>query len=740
MNCKVAAVLGLVVASSCRHASTSGVSGGNSRAIGPAMSHVSEISDAPPATRTVDDVVDVFGERVRDPYRWLENIHDQEVTTWMTAQDKFARANLAKLPGREQMAKRLAELSYIDSVSAPYHRGNRYFYSRSHRDKEKDVHYVRTGEDGAEQVLLDPNAMSDDGSVSVQGIMPSESGRYVAYRVSRNNADAATLYVRDLETGKDLERDVIRGARYAYASWRPDEKGFFYINLPEDPSIPPAELPGHAEVRYHALGTDPTTDLLVVPANHDPTQFVSTYVSRDGRWLFVSRQHGWTSNDVYFRDLHKHPVTAGASEPAPGKPESPWTSLAVGEDAVFSVVPWKDRFYILTNAGAPRYKVLVADPRKPARKNWRELVPESEAVLDGVDVIGNHLVLSYLRDVHSEMEVRDLGGKFVRKIGLPGLGTASGMIGNPDEDDAYFYFSSFTQTPTIYRTSIATGATSLWEKVEIPVDTSRFLTEQLWYPSNDGTTIPMFVIRDRNTRLDGKAPTLLTAYGGFNVSLLPEFSARAVMWVENGGIYAVANLRGGGEFGDAWHRSGMLDKKQNVFDDFLGAAQFLVDRGYTSPARLGILGGSNGGLLVGAAMTQRPELFGAVVCAVPLLDMIRYHLFGAGKTWIAEYGAATDAHQFANLFRYSPYHNVKDDIAYPPLLLLSADSDDRVDPMHARKFVAAIQAANAAAGARERAAWLRIERNAGHGGADLIKQEIETSVDTLSFLLHQLRR
>ncbi len=708
---------------------------------GKAMQASTNEGALPPETRS-DDVVDtIHGTKVADPYRWLEDAKNPEVVAWMKAQDEHARAQLGALPLRADLEKRLAELSYVDSISPPAHRGTRYFYSRSHKDKEKAVYYVRKGENGPEEVLLDPNKLSDDGSISVHGIMPSESGKLLAYKLSRNNADASTLYVRNLDTGEESKIDTIEGARYAYPSWTPDDHGFYYVWLPTDPKIPVADLPGYAEVRYHAIGTDPKTDPIVFPAAHDPTRFVGVGVSRDGRWLQVTHSRGWGASDVYIADLLPGTKTVkkgGKTALAFPRPKSPvpakFEPLVKDVDAHYSVQPWRGKLYVHTNEGAPRYRVLVVDPHQPARDKWKEIVAQTDAVLEGVQVVGEHLVLTYLRDAHSELEVRTLDGKLVRKVELPGLGSASGMLGNPDEDDAYYYFSSFTTTPHIFKTSIASGTTTLWEKVELPVDTSLFVTEQVWYPSKDGTKIPMFVVRRKDVELRGDNPTILYGYGGFNVSLEPDFKASVVAWVERGGIWAEANLRGGGEFGEDWHRSGMLAKKQNVFDDFTAAADWLVKNDYTRPAKLAIYGGSNGGLLVGAAMTQRPELYGAVVCAVPLLDMVRYHLFGTGKTWISEYGSADDKQQFETLFKYSPYHHIEKGKKYPALLMLSADSDDRVDPMHARKFVAAMQAASTSG----EPVLLRIETNAGHGGADMIKKNIERSVDTYSFLMHEL--
>jgi prolyl oligopeptidase len=673
-----------------------------------------QCDDPPPATRRQDLVETIHGTPVADPYRWLEDERDPEVKAWMAAQDRYARDRLAELPRRAGIEQRLGELLDIDAVSAPYHRGGIYFYTRRHKGVQKPIYYLRRGEHGREEVLIDPNQLSPDGSVAVHGIFPSYDGKLVAYKLSQNNADASTLYLRDLDTGRDRP-DVIEGARYAAPSWTPDGRGFYYVWLPTDPAIPPSELPGHAEVRFHRVGEPASSDIIVAPATGDPSRFVGVSLSRDGRWLFLHHQHGWNSTDVYVRDLRSA--------------DSSFAPLVVGEPAIFSVTAWRDRFYVHTNAGAPRYRVYAVDPTRLARPEWQELVPERESTLEGLQIVGDRLVLGYLRDAHSVVEIRELDGTFVRDLALPGLGTTGGLVGNPDEDRAYYTWSSFTEPAQTFETSLATGATKLWQRIDLPVDTSRFLVEQWRYPSRDGTNVSMFVVRRKDLPLSRDTPALLYGYGGFNVSMTPAFSARAVVWLEHGGVYAIPNLRGGGEYGEDWHKDGMREKKQNVFDDFAAAARALVERGYTSHERLAIAGGSNGGLLVGATMTQNPGLARAAACAVPLLDMVRYTRFGAGKTWIPEYGDPDDPADFAVLHAYSPYHHVEDGAHSPAMLMLAADSDDRVDPMHARKFTAAIQHAS------RRPAWLRIEGNAGHGGADLLRQTIAREADTLAFLL-----
>jgi prolyl oligopeptidase len=676
-----------------------------------------------PKTRR-DSVVDTLhGTKVADPYRWLEDVSAPDVKAWMQAQDELARGHLGALPERDALEKRLIELTYIDSVSPPSHRGDNYFYARNHADKEKGVYYFKRGKAGKEEVLIDPNLLSEDGSISVRGLSPSESGRYVAYKLSENNADASTIYVKDLETLTDSKIDVIPGAKYASPAWTPDDKGFYYVGLPTDPAIPPSELPGHAELRYHRLGTDPKTDALVHPALGDPTKFLAGTVSENGHFLFLYKILG-PNTEVHFMDLRSKKGRAKGFQP-----------LVTGFTAQYGFDEHHDQFYVTTNEGAPRRRVLKVDPAKPQREHWREIVPQPDkAVLEGAYVVGGHLVTSLMVDAHGQMQIRDLEGKLVREVELPGLGETSGMLGRSDEDEAYFYYTSFAQPPMIYETSIKSGQTKLWATIDFPVDTSKIEEKQVWYTSKDGTKVSMFVVHAKGLALDGTHPTLLTGYGGFNASMTPGFSPATALWVERGGVWAMPNLRGGGEYGEAWHEAGMLGNKQNVFDDFIAAAEYLVAEGYTRPDRLGISGGSNGGLLVGAVMTQRPDLFGAVVCAVPLLDMVRYHKYGSGKTWISEYGDPDIAEHFGWLYAYSPYHRVKEGAKYPAMLMLSADSDDRVDPMHARKFTAAIQAQS---GSSE-PAIMRIEAKAGHGGAGTRKSGVAQQVDMYAFLLAEL--
>jgi prolyl oligopeptidase len=674
-----------------------------------------------PATRKDNTSDTLFGTAVPDPYRWLEDGKSTEVRAWMTAQDDLARSELKKLPERDAIAARLKELFYIDSLSAPRHRGERYFYSRRHADKEKAILYWKKGKTGDEKVLLDPNTWSADGAVSLGSWRISWDGKSVAYTVKKNAADEASLHIMDVASGKVRDAEVIEGAKYAEASWTAEGNGFYYTWVPTDPAIKDSERPGYAEVRFHKLGDDPKTDAIVHERTNDPTSFIWADLSRDGHWLVLNVSKGWTSNDVYFKDARD--------------PKATFKPLAVGLPAHFWIEPYKDQFYVLTDHEAPHLKVMRADPKKPKIEEWKTLIPErADASIDldnGASVVGGRLAVGYLKNATSELQIFELNGKKVRDITLPGVGTVSGPLGRQDDDEAYFVYQSFTTPWEVHSLSMKSGATKVYSKVTVPVDPSPYTVEQVFYPSKDGTKVSMFIVRRKDLKKDGNNRALLYGYGGFQATETSVFTASIYPWLERGGIYAVPNLRGGAEYGEEWHKNGMKEKKQNVFDDFIAAAELLFRDGYTRPEKLAIAGGSNGGLLVGAAMTQKPEYYAAVLCAVPLLDMVRYHLFGSGKTWISEYGSAENESDFKALFAYSPYHHVKDNTKYPALLMMSADSDDRVDPLHARKFAAEIQEHSSGG-----PVLLRIERNSGHGGSDMIKAEVEKGADRYAFALY----
>jgi prolyl oligopeptidase len=674
-----------------------------------------------PAAKRIDQFDDIHGVRVPDPYRWLEDGKSEEVKKWTDEEDALARAYLSKLPGRDDLAARFKELFYVESAGTPRRLGNRYFLPRRDAGKEKFTLYWRDGKGGHDRVLLDPNAWSADGSVSLGVWSVSWDGKKVAYAVKGNNSDEATLYVMDVATGKKSDVDVIEGAKYASPSWTPSGDGFYYTWLPPVGTVPTADRPGHAEVRFHKLDTPPAKDRTIRGKTGDPRTFVGAELSKDGRWLVLTTEHGWTRTDVEFMDLHA------------SKPE--WKPLVTGQDALYLVEVDNGRFFVRTNEGASKYRVFRVDPFHPERIAWTEIVPErTDATLEGLSIVGHALSLAYLKDVVTQLELRDENGKLVRRIELPTLGASGGLSGVVDDDLAYYSFQSFTYPTEIYETSVKTGKTSTFYKLKVPVDPTKFAVDQLFASSKDGTRVPFFVVRAKELVKNGSTPTVLFGYGGFQAALTPSFSSSIYPWLEHGGIWVVANLRGGSEYGEEWHRHGMRLEKQHVFDDFFAVGEELIRQGFTKPEKLAAMGASNGGLLVGAALIQRPSLFRVALCGVPLLDMIRYHLFGSGKTWIEEYGFSDDADDFKALYEYSPYHHVTKGTEYPATLLLSADSDDRVDPMHARKFAAELQWASAGG-----PVLLRVEKHSGHGGADLVRSAVEKLADEYAFAFDQMR-
>lgn len=673
-----------------------------------------------PATRR-DDVTDVFfSVRVADPYRWLEDGSSPEVQSWVKAQDDLARAELAKLPGREALEGKLRALSYMDFVTPPRKYGDRSFFMRQAASEEKPKVFVKGGKDATEQVLIDAAQLSADGSAALGVWVPSHDGKFVAYVKHPNNADAGTIYVKDVATSKDSSVDVIEGAKYARPLWTPKNDGFYYIGLPTDPNIKPADLPGHSEVKLHRLGTPAAEDTVILEKNGDPETELEVVMSRDGRYLVVMVIHGGDINGIKFLDLTKK------------KPE--WVDLVQGYEGAMQAFAHDNRIYLKTTEGAARGHLYTIDPAKPEKTNWKEIVPElPDAVLEDARIVGGHLALTYLKKASSTLQLHSLDGKKVRDVALPGIGSSSGIRGQVDEDTAYYSFTSYTYPTSIFEISVKTGESKLWWASKVPVSPDKFVTEQVVFESKDGTGVTMFVTRRKDAPKDGSSPMLLTGYGGFNISKLPNFSALYYTWLEAGGSVAIPHLRGGGEYGDAWHRGGMLANKQNVFDDFIAGAEWLIKNGYTKSEKLVAYGGSNGGLLVAAVAVQRPELLRAILCAVPVIDMMRYALFGDGKTWVAEYGSPQDESMFKALLAYSPYHNVKKTPkGYPAFLMLSADADDRVHPLHAWKMTAALQAAQST----DKPILMRVEKNSGHGGADMVKSDVDRGVDMISFAFH----
>ena len=695
---------------------------------------------AHPDNRAGDAFDELWGEKVPDPYRWLEDVSDPEVKAWMKAQDSRAREYLSQLPTRSGYEARLSELLYVPSISTPLVRGKLAFYFERGARDEKSLLYVRdlSEPDSAKRLLLDPNQLSPDGSVSIGDIYPSWDGKLMAYTLKANNADQAVVHVMDVATGKDLP-DILESGRYADPQWLADGSGFYYTHFPLDESIPVDERPGMTDVRFHRMGTAEAEDAVIVAPLKDATKFHYPMISKDGNWLIYSIQDGWNGNSL--KVMHR--ASAGAE----------WLELPVKPSTTYEPMIVDNVLYLMTNDGASRYRIVKIDlgsdkiranaavpwPEVAAEysgrldvSNWQEIVPEFEdRVIQNYTVIGGKLFVMTLKDVVNQLEVYDTSGKLLKSVALPDKGSIISLSGSDDAEALYFKFTSYRIPANVYRVDAASLEVSVWAEISTPAKIDDVVSEQRFAVSKDGTKVPYFVLRRKDAKLDGTARTMIYGYGGFNVAITPSFNPAAYAWVENGGIYVYSVLRGGSEYGETWHQAGMGMHKQNVFDDYYAVAEDLIANNYTRRESVAAYGGSNGGLLTGAALTQRPDLYGAILCAVPLLDMLRYQKYGSGRTWIGEYGNAEASEaEYRNIRAYSPYANVRDE-KYPAVLFLGADSDDRVDPMHARKMTAAIQDHTTNA---EAPVLLRIEKNSGHGGADLTSQRIAQFADMFAFL------
>ena len=677
---------------------------------------------APPKAKVEVATDDLHGHKISDPYRWMENADSPETQEYVRAQLAYTRSLLDPLPGRESIHARLTQLLSIGNMGTPQVGGDWYFYTRREGMQNQPVLYVRKGLKGTDRILVDVNALAADGTVALDWWQISHDGKYVAYGTSPSGSEKSTLHVIDTNTGKLLP-DTIEQTRAASVAWKLDVSGFYYTRYPKKGDVPAEEENYHRRVYYHTLGGDVAKDPLIF-APKDPQDWPDVSLSNDGRWLTIVSAQGWTKSEIYLKDLaaNREPVT-----------------VVAGKNFLYSGQVFNSTMYIVTNEDAPHYKVFAAPTDAPGQSHWKPVIAESQdAVLQGLDIIGGKLVAEYEKNVSSLLKVFSVEGKPLAEVPLPGIGSVAGVGGQWDSQEAFFGFQSFTVPPTILHYDMRSGKTSVFTRVEAPIDSSGYDVKQVWCNSKDGTRVPMFVVSKKGLALNGKNPTLLYGYGGFQVSETPAFSRGVFLWLEHGGVYVLANLRGGSEFGEAWHRAGMLEKKQNVFDDFAAAAEFLIAQKYTDRDHLAIMGGSNGGLLVGASITQHPDLFRAAVCQVPLLDMLRYQNFLIAKLWIPEYGSADDPKQFDYLYAYSPYHHVKPGTLYPAVLFMTADSDTRVDSMHAKKMAALLQAEAKNGADRNRPILLRIEPKAGHGQGKPLTKQIEESTDIWSFLFWQL--
>jgi len=687
------------------------------------VSSVPSVTGGPPLAEKHPLEETLHGVKIVDNYRWLEDGSSAETQKWVEQEMGYTRRVLDPLPGRDGINNRLTQLLTIGSLTPPQLAGKYYFYTRRDGMQNQPVLYVREGVDGKDRVLVDANALAADGTIALDWYQPSENGKYLAYGTSPSGSEMSTLHIIETKTGNALP-DVIERTRAASIAWKLDNSGFYYTRYPKKGDVPDGQEMYNRHVFYHDLGADPDTDPKIFGEGRDPEDWPSVDLDNDGRLLLITVSQGWTKSELYLMDL---------------KAGTPLTRITTGKNFLYSASAYNGRLYIVTNEDAPRYRVFVTEAGDYERDHWKEIIPQADAVLQGAAVWGGKLFTQYEQNATSQLKIFDIEGNKLKDLLLPALGTVFGSDGKWDRDEIFYGFLSFTVPPTVYRYDLKSGSTSLWAKVDAPsIDPSAYEVNQEWYHSKDGTRVPMFVVNKKGLKKDGHNPTLLTAYGGFNVSLTPSFSRTAYLWMEHGGVYAVANLRGGAEFGEDWHRAGMLDKKQNVFDDMIGAAEHLIAEKYTDKDHLAVQGGSNGGLLMGAMITQRPDLFRAVVCQVPLLDMLRYQNFQIAKLWIPEYGTSDNPDQFKWLYAYSPYHHVKAGTEYPAILFMTADTDTRVDPMHAKKMAAEMQAEAKNGASKTRPILLRIESKAGHGAGKPVTKQIEEFTDIYSFLFWQL--
>ena len=655
-----------------------------------------------------------------DPYRWLEDQTSAETRAWIKDENAYTHALLDSRPGRDKLESRFSQLRKVDAVQLPIERSGRYVYLKRLAEQDQYAIYARNGVDGKEEVLIDPNPMSADHSTNVEPLDLSHDGKMLAYHIRKGGRDESEIHLFDIPSHRDLA-DVLPAALYFDVSLLPDRSGFYYSLMLDD----------GPRVRFHKMGSDPKSDTDVFGSGYGKDKVVVGDVSEDSKYVVFQVVYGSSADkvEIWTQDLRTH----SAIRPLIKDIDSRFLvfGLALNE----ADPQGADTLLLQTNWNAPKGRVIAIKLDEPEQSKWREVVAEGTDAIDGVTLGGHEIFVSYVHNAASVVRVFGLDGKAVADLKFPVLGTALQINGRWAGRDVFVNFRSFTFPTTLYRYDTVTGKQSEWARTHVPLDSSQFEVKQEWFNSKDGTRVPMFLVYKRGLKLDGQNPVLLRGYGGFTLSELPRFDPEAIVWAEHGGVFADANLRGGGEFGEEWHRAGMLQNKQNVFDDFIAAAQWLVANKYTNPDKLAILGGSNGGLLVGAAMTQHPELFRAVVCWHPLLDMLRYQKFMEAQFWVSEYGSAENSDQFKYIYAYSPYQHVEEKKKYPAVLFMTGDGDTRVAPLHARKMAALMQTV----ATPDRPVLMRYELVAGHaGGSRSVSQTIGDDVDEFAFLCWQL--
>ncbi len=680
-----------------------------------------------PETKKEDVVDNYHGTVVPDPYRWLEDQNGAATAAWVAAENAVTLPYLAALPERESIRQRLTQLWNYPRYGTPFEEGGQYFYYYNSGLQNQSVLYTQKSLRDSARVLIDPNTLSTDGTVALSSVAIAPNGRLAGYGIATSGSDWNEFRVRDVATGQDLG-DHIKWAKFSGMTWLKNNRGFLYSRYPE-----PAEdqklkaALANQMLYYHELGTPQSQDKLVYARPDQPSWFIGGDVTDDGRYLLISiSENTDPKNRLYYIDL-KNPQQPDLSAPV--------VKLIDNNDFGYNVVGNDGPvFYVITNHEAPKQKIIAIDTRNPAPANWKTLVAESEHVMQSAQMAGNRFFVRYLADAQSRVRMFAVDGKSLGELELPGIGSVGGLSGDRDRNELFYTFTSFLYPTTVFRYDIATGRNEVFRRPELSFDASAYETKQVFYTSKDGTRVPMFITHKKGIALDGNNPTYLYGYGGFNISMTPSFSVPNLVWLEMGGVFAMPNLRGGGEYGDAWHEAGTRERKQNVFDDFIAAAEYLVRERYTSPARLAIGGGSNGGLLVGATMTQRPDLFAVAFPDVGVLDMLRYHKFTVGWAWASDYGSSDDPAAFKYLRAYSPLHNLKAGVCYPATMVTTADHDDRVVPGHSFKFAATLQAAQSC----DKPTLIRIETKAGHGAGTPISKIIEQVADRWAFARYHM--
>jgi prolyl oligopeptidase len=659
------------------------------------------------------------GTEVKDPYRWLEDDNSAETKTWVSAENRVTEGFLKTIPQRAEIRQRLEKLWNFERIGQPKEQGGKWFFSKNSGLQNQAVLYVADGLDGEPKVLLDPNTMSKDGTISLSNHQPSEDGKLLAYATSAGGSDWLEIRVRDIGTGRDLD-DHLKWVKFSGLSWAKDGSGFYYsrYDAPKDGAAL-TQKNEYQKLYFHRIGKPQEEDALIYERKDQPQWGISGDVTEDGAYLILGLSQGSdTKNRVFYK-----PLTTSGAEVVELLSEGDADYRFLGNDGTM--------FYFMTDLDAPRHRVIAIDTKNPEHKNWQEIIPQAAEPLDKVSKVGGKFIATYMKDAKSRVVRFDGGGKNPKELKLPGIGTVGGLGGREKDTRVFYSFTGFTNPGAIYQIDLASGESTLWRKPEVGFDGAAYITEQVFFASKDGTKVPMFIVRKKDMPLDGTHRTLLYGYGGFQINMLPGFSVARAVWLERGGILAVANLRGGGEYGSEWHDAGKLSKKQNVFDDFICAAETLIKKGYTRPANLAIQGGSNGGLLVGACMTQRPELFGAALPAVGVMDMLRFQKFTIGWAWQTEYGTSDKPEDFPLLLKYSPYHALKPSTRYPATLVSTADHDDRVVPAHSFKFAARLQEYQAKDGPP---VLIRVDSSAGHGAGTSLTKVIDRTADEWAFL------